>query len=55
MIDETVVTTQLEALHAEGFRSIAVCLIHGYNFQGKSLKAKSSLLRGDEFLTICRT
>jgi hypothetical protein len=28
------VTSQLETLYDEGFRSLAVCLIHGYNFQG---------------------
>lgn len=32
-VDETAVTRQLESLYAEGFRSIAVCLIHGYNYQ----------------------
>jgi 5-oxoprolinase (ATP-hydrolysing) len=29
---EEVVKKQLEALHEEGFRSIAVCLMHGYTF-----------------------
>lgn len=29
-------TKQLEDLYADGFRSIAVCLIHAYNFQGLS-------------------
>lgn len=37
-LNEAAVTTQLEALYADGFRSIAVCLIHGYNFQGMSPK-----------------
>ncbi|SPO01043.1 related to 5-oxo-L-prolinase [Cephalotrichum gorgonifer] len=32
-LDEAAVTKQLEDLYADGFRSIAVCLLHGYNFQ----------------------
>jgi 5-oxoprolinase (ATP-hydrolysing) len=32
-LDDAAVTTQLESLYSEGFRSIAVCLIHGYNYQ----------------------
>ncbi|KAH8666815.1 5-oxoprolinase [Xylariales sp. PMI_506] len=32
-LDEDSIKAQLESLYAEGFRSLAVCLIHGYNFQ----------------------
>ncbi|CAG9954641.1 unnamed protein product, partial [Clonostachys rosea f. rosea IK726] len=32
-LDEVAVSSQLKALYDDGFRSIAVCLIHGYNYQ----------------------
>ncbi|KAH8901763.1 hypothetical protein GQ53DRAFT_851912 [Thozetella sp. PMI_491] len=32
-LDEAAVTAQLQELYKEGFESVAVCLIHGYNFQ----------------------
>lgn len=45
--DEAEVTKQLEDLYGDGFRSIAVCLIHGYDFQGKLLDSKRSLYQKD--------
>lgn len=41
--DEVEVKKQLEDLYGDGFRSIAVCLIHGYDFQGKLSDLKCSL------------